>query len=228
MGDTTRTFSDVKNVILSAHKNTGAEDKINFYNNWADIYEQDVALLDYRAPALAAECLSTSFQGNREDALVLDVACGTGLVATWLHKKGFRHFVGVDGSNAMLEVAQSKGLYQELKQSMLGVTALPVQSGTYDVVIIVGALSVGQVPVTIVRELWEAAKPGGYVCMTTRGNADNREFKDELEQTLSEMEQDGLWTRVSVMEVEDWEKAVSECESGYIPGVVYVYRKSAQ
>lgn len=31
---------------------------------------------------------------------------------------------------------------------------------TYDVVIIVGALSIGHVPVTVVRELWEATKPG--------------------------------------------------------------------
>lgn len=31
---------------------------------------------------------------------------------------------------------------------------------TYDVVVIVGALSVGQVPVSVVEELWQATKPG--------------------------------------------------------------------
>lgn len=38
-------------------------------------------MLQYRAPSLAAAFLASVFQGSAEDALVLDVACGTGLVA---------------------------------------------------------------------------------------------------------------------------------------------------
>ncbi|KAJ8347682.1 hypothetical protein SKAU_G00262710 [Synaphobranchus kaupii] len=226
MANPSRTFSDVRSIVLSCHNTKAVEEKINFYNNWAVNYEQDLATMDYRAPRLAAECLSSSFEGDRDKAVVLDVACGTGLVCTWLQKKGFQHFVGLDGSNEMLEVAKSKGLYQELKQCILGTTALPIQAETYDVVLIVGALSVSHLPVTTIRELWQFAKPGGYVCATTRGNADNKEYKNDLERILSEMEKEGLWHRVSVMEVEDWEKSVSEQELGYIPGTVYLYRKS--
>jgi len=39
-------------------------------------------MLDYRAGSIAADTVSTYFTGDREAALVLDVACGTGLVAT--------------------------------------------------------------------------------------------------------------------------------------------------
>lgn len=70
------------------------------------------------------------------------------------------------------------------------------------------------------------AVPGGYVCMTTRANASNREYKEELESVLQPMEQTGLWSRVTVLEEDLWEKAVSDQESGYIPGVVYLYKKS--
>ena len=70
--------------------------------------------------------------------------------------------------------------------------------------------------------------PGGYVCMTTRGNHDNLEYKAALENELALMEGAGLWGHVAITEVEDWEKAVAEPEKGYIPGVVYVYRKSSQ
>ncbi|XP_064207385.1 methyltransferase-like protein 27 isoform X2 [Anguilla rostrata] len=226
MANSSRTFSDVRSAVLSVHKNESAEDQICFYNNWAENYEQDVAILDFRAPRLAAECLSNSFEGDREKAVVLDVACGTGLASTWLQKNGFKNFVGLDGSDKMLEAAKRKGLYQELKQCMLGAAALPVQAGTYDVVLIVGALGSGHLPVTIIRELWKVAKPGGYICLTTRGDESNKEYKNHLELTLNEMEKEGLWSRVSVMEVEDWEKAVSEQESGYISGAVYLYRKS--
>lgn len=89
MSADTNTFENVKAVILSCHKNSTSEEKVNFYNTWAENYDQDVAVLDYRAPSLAANSISTHFSGDREAAVVLDVACGTGLVAqqvclTWL------------------------------------------------------------------------------------------------------------------------------------------------
>lgn len=42
---------------------------------------------------------------------------------------GFGHFVGIDGSKDMLELARESGLYQDLKQCLLGEEPLPVQSG---------------------------------------------------------------------------------------------------
>lgn len=139
---------------------------------------------------------------------------------------GFHHFVGVDGCLTMLELAKKKGLYQQLKQCLLGRDEISVEAETYDIVIIVGALSVGQVPLTVIRELWDATKPGGYVCMTTRGNADNREYKAELEKMIKALEEKQKWSRVTVVEVEEWERAVSEQDSGYIPGAIYLYQKS--
>ena len=62
--------------------------------------------------------------------------------------------------------------------------------------------------------------------MTTRANPDNLEYKAELELTLDEMTRDGSLVRVSVTEVEEWERAVQEHETGYIPGAVYLYRKA--
>ncbi|XP_036443351.1 methyltransferase-like protein 27 [Colossoma macropomum] len=221
-----KSFAEVKNKILSAHKNAAPEDKLGFYNTWAENYEQDVAVLDYRAPLLAAECIASFFKGDKGRAIILDVACGTGLVSAHLRRMGFCQFVGVDGSEGMLDLARKTGLYQELKQCMLGQDTLPVQNESYDIVVIVGALSVGQVPVGVIRELWQATKPGGYVCMTTRGNADNQDYKKEMERMVRMMEEEKRWSRVTVNEVEKWERAVSEHESGYIPGTVYLYQRT--
>ncbi|KAL7853828.1 hypothetical protein AOLI_G00206720 [Acnodon oligacanthus] len=185
-----KSFTEVKNKILSAHENAALENKLQFYNSWAENYEQDVAVLDYRAPLLAAECVASFFKGDKERAIILDVACGTGLVSAHLRRMGFCQFVGVDGSEGMLDLARKTGLYQELKQCMLGQDTLPVQNESYDIVVIVGALSVGQVPVGVIRELWQATKPGGYVCMTTRGNADNQDYKTEMERMVRLMEEE--------------------------------------
>ncbi|XP_034406697.1 methyltransferase-like protein 27 [Cyclopterus lumpus] len=225
MAAVSNTFENVKATILSAHESVTSGEKVNFYNSWAENYDQDVAVLDYRAPSLAANSISSHFRGDREAAVVLDVACGTGLVARQMKRHGFGHFVGIDGSEAMLTLARESELYQDLNQSMLGEGPLPVQKGLFDVVVIVGALSAGQVPVNVVRELCKATKPGGHVCMTTRSNLKNVEYKAALEHELKQMEDEGLWTCVEVAEVEDWERAVSEQENGYISGVVYLYRK---
>lgn len=40
-----------------------------------------MAVLEYRAPSLAANSVSSHFSEDREAAVVLDVACGSGLVA---------------------------------------------------------------------------------------------------------------------------------------------------
>ncbi|KAM3600942.1 uncharacterized protein V6R79_005009 [Siganus canaliculatus] len=224
LGDS-NAFESVKATILSAHKGTTTQEKVDFYNSWAEDYDQDVAVLDYRAPSLAANSISSHFKGDRTAAVVLDVACGTGLVAKQMRRQGFEHFVGIDGSEPMMALARNSGLYEELKQCLLGDEPMPVQSGFYDVVVIVGALSVGQVPVHVVKELCKSTKPGGIVCMTTRGNGDNVEYKAALEQELKQMEDEGLWTCVEISEVKDWERAVSEHEDGYISGAVYIYKK---
>lgn len=51
------------------------------------------------------------------------------IVFLQLKKMGFRHFVGVDGSEKILNLATKTGLYQELKQCMLCQDPLPVQDG---------------------------------------------------------------------------------------------------
>ncbi|XP_072445592.1 methyltransferase-like protein 27 isoform X2 [Chiloscyllium punctatum] len=183
-----RTFTDVQRTVLSAHKESTTEDKMSFYDSWSELYEQDMMILDYRAPVMVAESLAAVIHEDRDKALVLDVACGTGLVA---------------------------------KQ---------VVNYSYDVVVIVGALSGGQVPFAILPELHRVTKRGGFVCMTTRSNTSNQLYKKQLQAVIEEMEQNGLWERITVQEIEHWEKAIAECEaeqgSTYISGTIYLYRKS--
>ncbi|KAM9320287.1 methyltransferase-like protein 27 [Gastrophryne carolinensis] len=226
-----KSLQQVRDMVASAHKDSSKSEKLQFYNHWASQYEEDVCVLDYKAPRLAAAALASVCTVNRDSKLVLDVACGTGLVAEELQHFGFTLFYGLDGSSGMLEIAKNKELYQDLKQCLLGEDPLPVDSGKYDVVIIVGALSEGQVPVIVVHELLRVTKPGGLVCLTTRSNISNVKYKAELEKAMDALQSRGLWEQISLQEIEEWEKAVSEEEvtlkSDYISGVIYIYRKTA-
>ncbi|XP_053313233.1 methyltransferase-like protein 27 [Spea bombifrons] len=225
-----RDIQQVQKTIASAHKDCSLTQKMQFYNHWAHDYEEDVSILDYNAPRLAAVALASMYPSNHEEKLVLDIACGTGLVAQELQRCGFKLFHGVDGSEGMIQVAGGKKLYKELKKCMLGHEPLPSPSDYYDAVIIVGALSDGQVPSFVIPELIRVAKPGGFVCLTTRCNPSNLHYKAQLDQELSVLQNKGLWECITVQNVEKWERAISEHEaqkeSDYISGVIYLYKKS--
>ncbi|XP_068600466.1 methyltransferase-like protein 27 [Brachionichthys hirsutus] len=210
--------------FVSLSTSSTPREKTNYYNSNAEVYETITTMLDYRGPSVVANIVSSHFSGDREAAVVLDVACGTGLVAKQLVTHGFKQIVGVDGSKEMLELSRKTGLYQELKQCLLGEEQMPVQWGLFDVVVIVGALSIGHVPISVVRELFNFAKPAGYICMTTRDTCDNAEYKSSLENELKKMEEDGLWTCAEVAE-KDWIKAIPGQEHNHKSGVVYLYKK---
>ncbi|XP_049598917.1 methyltransferase-like protein 27 [Syngnathus scovelli] len=220
-----RTFEMARDVILSLHEGPSAEDLTHFYNQWAKTYEQDVELIDYRAPSLAASKVSAHFSGERQAAEVLDLACGTGMVAKMMKWEGFERFVGVDSSEGMLHYARQSGLYQDLKTATLGDQPIPVPSGAFDITILVGGLSSSHIPVKAIRELPRVTKEGGLICMTTRASHENLEYKAALEGEMKQMEDEGLWRRVDVTAVIQFQREVTDHEKAYIPGSIYLFEK---
>ncbi|XP_029468723.1 methyltransferase-like protein 27 isoform X4 [Rhinatrema bivittatum] len=182
-----RSLAEVQELISSAHEDNTVAEKLQFYDCWALEYEHDVEVLEYRAPRLAAECLASAFPADRDSQIILDVACGTGLVAVELYRHGFRIFHGMDGSEQMLQHARQKKLYQELKQSILGQEPLAAPTDLYDAVIIVGAMSCGQVPLSVIPELCRVTKPelfrsvkalAGLLCLKYPNGADCGAYLD--------------------------------------------------
>nr|XP_040022036.1 methyltransferase-like protein 27 [Gasterosteus aculeatus aculeatus] len=220
-------------------KSTDAKHRVQFYDSWAENYEKDASLMCYRAPHLAVDFLSSSFSGSRGAARVLDVACGSGLVAKLMLELGFKHFVGVDGSQGMLDQAAKTGIYEELRLALLGAEPLPAKIGAFDVVIMVGALDPGFAPVSVVRELCQAAKPGGLICMSRgdhRGPA-GREYKKDLEAELQLMEEEDLWSPVGLKRTNRYMKDPHlkpeeiqqlQLEECYLSGTAYLYKKHSR
>jgi len=103
---------------------------------------------------------------------VLDVACGTGIVARTAAGRvgpGGR-VVGVDLNRAMLTVAARVCPGVELRQA--DVTRLPFGNGTFDAVLCQMALMFFPDPTGALREMGRVAKPGGIVVVMVPSSLD--------------------------------------------------------
>src|SRR5689334_19297696 len=90
------------------------------YAAWAATYEDTVSdLMDRRL----LERLSGVPWAAAADAV--DLACGTGRGGTWLKAKGVARLTGVDFTEAMLEKARARGVYDDLRLGDATATGLP-------------------------------------------------------------------------------------------------------
>ncbi|XP_078402961.1 methyltransferase-like protein 27 isoform X2 [Cetorhinus maximus] len=143
-----------------------------------------------------------------------------------LQKVGFKNFHGIDGSERMLKIAESKGLYQSLTHWM--VTAdnpLPIESGSYDLVTVVGGLAQQHLPWDILPEMLRVTKSGGCICFTLR--AEESDHRCKLLASIQEFVNKGLWEKVVERYVDKWQKEMlpTGVAEEYVDGVVGVYRK---
>jgi predicted TPR repeat methyltransferase len=84
------------------------------FNGYADRFEAHLLSLGYRVPGLMRATLQAD---GIAEGPILDLGCGTGLLAVMLTDLTDSPLVGVDVSNAMLAHASAKQLYAELHQA---------------------------------------------------------------------------------------------------------------
>ena len=65
---------------------------------------------------------------------VIDLGCGDGAIGEALKKRGFRNINGVDISQSMINIAQSKGVYDVIKKADL-MKALPFDNKSFDLLV---------------------------------------------------------------------------------------------
>src|SRR5690606_19546826 len=82
------------------------------FDAFASTFDEKLAKLDYRAPALVAEAVD-SLGLPPDGADVLDAGCGTGLCGPLIAPHA-KTLVGVDLSGGMIAEAEELGVYDEL------------------------------------------------------------------------------------------------------------------
>ena len=137
---------------------------LKLYADWAETYDQTMLDgLSYRSPqriaTLAAETEA------RRDVRVLDVGCGTGLLANSLRAEGFIRVDGLDYSAPMLAVAQREGRIDEAFLRDLN-EGLQMGIKCYDLLVSTGTFTHGHVGAGCLPELLALLVPGGHLICT--------------------------------------------------------------
>jgi predicted TPR repeat methyltransferase len=162
------------------------------YDEWAHSYDDDLASWSYQAPSVVAETVVTRHPAAGS---ALDVGCGTGLVGRALRARGFAgRILGLDISQASLELAQQSGAYDSLEQADLQ-QRLAFDDDSVDAVVCVGVMTYLPEVESVWRELARVARPQGVVVVTQREDLwQARQCQDVVDR----LRDDGVWTPLQI------------------------------
>ncbi|HSH43903.1 MAG TPA: class I SAM-dependent methyltransferase [Arenicellales bacterium] len=173
---------------------TKSDDVAQYYDEWAENYDETLARWRYEAPERAAGLLRAALP---PDSVVLDAGCGTGLGGRALREAGFSVIDGIDVSQRSLDVAAKRGIYRSLEQVDMQKLPLQIGDAAYDGLICVGVMTyLPEGPATL-REFCRILRSGGALVLTQRTDLlQERNFPELLE----ELELQGLISDVNISE----------------------------
>lgn len=154
------TVPDFSDRLQKVYEAENSSSLARCYDEWAKTYDRDLTAVDYRFPAIAA-AMATRYVKST-DAALLDAGAGTGLMGELLNLVGYRHIIGVDLSEGMLEQAKTRGVYKALYQMNL-LETLDFPDDEFFSTLVIGVFALGHVGPEALDELLRVTRPGGYL-----------------------------------------------------------------
>jgi len=164
------------------------QELVEVYDNWAEEYDESMYDSGYISPAIVAGLVSRFLPLKNEP--ILDAGVGTGILGTLLSILGYSHLVGIDMSSGMLNIANRKNVYQELKKMTLG-EQLAFADNTFSSIVSMGTFGTGHAPPNSFDELLRITKPEGFIIFTMRTKYEKT--ATNYEKTFGSLEASNKW-----------------------------------
>jgi len=184
------------------------------YDQWSEVYDQDLTKGDYQQPSRCAQTLKAYCPDEQSN--ILDVGCGTGLSGLALNEAGYANIDGCELSDGMLGKAEKLGIYQRLFSCNLNKPPIDAKADTYAAVTAVGVFSFGHIMPEAVNELLRITRRNGIIVI---GLNDHYYNEGSLTQKLVELDDNG---KISILSQEHGD----HIPGNDLKGLVLAFRKS--
>ena len=177
-------------ILARVYAATTPEEISAAYADWAASYDRDTVRDGYHLPFTIAAWVARHVAPGAGP--LLDAGCGSGLSGPILAALGYSEIEGLDLSDEMLALAQSRGSYKRLSKAELG-RPLPWPDGHFAAFLSTGVFTAGHAPASALDELARITRPGGFGIFTVRDvvlEVDG--FRDKFD----ELREAGIWRPV--------------------------------
>jgi len=207
-----------QSLLENAYKLSTPEDNADYYDAFASTYDTDFAgTLGWHYPAAIAAAYRNA--ETETDTPIVDIGCGTGLVASALNLPR-EQIDGVDISAEMLRVSEEKELYRSLYRVDL-TKALDVIANDYGAVLSAGTFTSGHLGPEPLESLLDIARAHALFVIGVK----KAFFQEaEFEPVLQDMKARGLIKDLQVAVVPMYAKAGHDHSAD--TAFALVYRKS--
>lgn len=171
-------------LLHRAYRLGAPDTHIDFYRDFAELYDSTYAAnLGYIYPLGIASVLSGQ---QRPQGAILDIGCGTGLVATAIRKVDPSVVIdGVDISPDMLGKARAKGEYRDLIAADLTSDYSHI-AGNYAAIVSAGTFTFGHLGPKLIPGMVGLCRPGAVAALGVNSvYFVEQEFRDVLDSLVS-------------------------------------------
>ena len=177
-------------ILARVYAATTPEEISAAYADWAASYDRDTVRDGYHLPFTIAAWVARHVAPGAGP--LLDAGCGSGLSGPILAALGYSEIEGLDLSDEMLALAQSRGSYKRLSKAELG-RPLPWPDGHFAAFLSTGVFTTGHAPASALDELARITRPGGFAIFTVRDVVlEAGGFRDKFD----ELQEAGIWRPV--------------------------------
>jgi ubiquinone/menaquinone biosynthesis C-methylase UbiE len=138
------------------------EEKDNWFGDWANEYDQTIGKLKRHHDLLDLVVEQSHVKSN---IAILDIGCGTGLLALKFLKKSDCHITAIDSSQEMLDIIEKKVKRFELNEKILcqheDLEDIEFDEGTFDIITSTFSLHHIKGKYTMIEKIFRMLKPGG-------------------------------------------------------------------
>merc|ERR1712051_1097952 len=171
--------------------------------------------MEVEIETLAQEFLKLGLDSKVE---ILDVACGTGVVAAELREAGYHNVDGLDPSQGYLNGAMAKGIFRKVFRAFIDPESpTEISDNSYDALLCCAGFFQGLISPKAFVELIRITKPGGIITWNIAMGYESYHGYENYDDIIMGLVRDRKWEFAKPV-IKHSRMSFTDCGSSYLRG----------